>query len=124
MDEQPSLFDVPAPAPQPPAVKLTPGEALRQRQAEKLLRGLHPLTRDGWPPILLHRKAASAADSQSPGLRCGGCAYRQTITYHDRAYPKCVLPDRRGETSRATHSTASDVRAWWPACQDYEPKPA
>lgn len=22
---------------------------------------------------------------------------------------------------RATHSTASDVRAWWPACVDYSP---
>jgi hypothetical protein len=117
------LFDVPDVPPRPPAVKLTPGEALRARQADKLARGLHPLTRQGWPPILLHREAAPATDAAAPGLRCGGCKFRQVIGHHDRKYPKCVLPDRWGEPSRATHGDTSDVRKWWPACADYKPKP-
>ena len=39
------------------------------------------------------------------------------------AYPKCVLPDpRTGRPieARLTHSAATDVRAWWPACPAYD----
>lgn len=120
MDEQAALFDLPAATPRTPPARLTPGEQLRARQAQKISRGLHPLTRDGWPPIPLHKQASLTTDG--PRLRCGDCRFRQILGHHNRAYPKCVLPDRWGEPSRATHSTASDVRAWWPACQDYEPK--
>jgi len=125
-DEQPGLFDVPADAAmqKPPAAKLTPGEAMRARQADKLTRGLHPLSKPGWPPIPLHRDAAPATDPQAPGLRCGGCRFRQVIGHHDRKFPKCTLPDKWGEPSRATHAETSDVRAWWPSCDRFEPKPA
>lgn len=123
-DDQGSLFDVPdsARVVQAPARKLTPGEAMRARQADKLARGLHPLTRPGWPPIVLHKQAAPAGDLEAPGLRCGGCKFRQVIGHHDRSFPKCTLPDKWGDSPRATHSEASDVRAWWPACDGFEPK--
>ena len=59
-------------------------------------------------------------------------AYKRTFggaEYHDRTYPKCWLPAKaagadgslREVYPRVTHSAASDVRAWWPACPDYSP---
>lgn len=121
--DQATLFDLPdgACVGSEPAAKLTPGEALRHRQADKLARGIHPLTRPGWAPIPLHRDAAPAGDKDAPGHRCGHCRFRLILGHHDRPFPKCVLPDRRGDASRATHSSASDVRKWWPACADFQP---
>jgi hypothetical protein len=47
---------------------------------------------------------------------CGNCRFRELLDYHGRAYPKCTVD---GEL-RIAHSTATDVRAWWPACIDHE----
>lgn len=125
--EELALFEVPEgarveTAPQP---KLTTGEALRVRQAQRLGRGLHPLSMPGWPLLPLHRDAAPGWDLDAPGLRCGHCRFRQLLTGEgNRPFPKCTKPNHRGEASRASHSTASDVRAWWPACRDFEPAAA
>ena len=105
------------------------------RQAEKIADGIHPLT--GGP---LHELASRHRDASAPKddpFTCGSCYFRSVEQYHDRAYPKCWLPgpervyrkEDDGEwrwvtiegAPRATHSAASDVRAWWPACPDYSP---
>jgi len=122
-----ALFEVPEGAarlPPPAPVRLTPGEKLRERQAGKLARGVHPLSMPTGNPIRLHPGAAPAADRDAAGLRCGSCRFRELLTdYHaTHCFPKCVRPGAAGGQPRATHSAASDVRAWWPACVDYEPK--
>ncbi len=122
--EPDALFEIPdgARVEKPPPTPKTPGELMRARQADRLSRGIHPLSRPGWPPIPLHKDAAPAADKTAPGLRCGGCKWREALGYHNRTYPKCLLPDSSGQPDRATHSDTSDVRAWWPACNGYEAK--
>ena len=86
---------------------------LRQQQDVEL--GRHPLT--GGP---LHPLASRHRDAYAPKadpLTCGSCYFRQTLSAKGGSYPKCVADDGR----RVSHSPASDVRAWWPACPDYTP---
>lgn len=61
--------------------------------------GVHPLTRGKARPDL---------------GTCGECAHRVLTTYHARAWPKCEVGPR-------THGEQTDVRAWWPACDRFEP---
>ncbi|MGH6654433.1 MAG: hypothetical protein ACRDVE_04420 [Actinocrinis sp.] len=117
-----ALFELPpgARVEHEPKPVLTAGEALRARQQARLDVGLHPLSMPGRHTIRLHADAAPAADKSAHGLRCGGCRFRELLLSEGgRAFPKCMW---RGG-SRASHSTASDVRSWWPACRDFEPKP-
>lgn len=84
--------------------------------AARIRRGEHPLG-----GIRLHRDAAAGRDGE--GLRCGACAYLTPVRHHDGRYLKCGLPLMVGgkETyPRVSHSEASDVRRWWPACPDWE----
>ena len=114
-----ALFDIdPANVRTPePAEKISADRRRTIRQAEALARGVHPLALAvGWR-IRLHPDAAPANDPKSDGLRCGGCRFRQVIGYHSRSYPKC----RHGDGVRESHGAGTDVRAWWPACTDYEP---
>ena len=119
---QAGLFDmkpVPlaaAPEPESATVRRT------KRQAALLARGRHPLQ-----PIVgvlfLHKEAAPADDRAAAGLRCGSCQFRELVGGHARSYPKCMLPaPGTGHRLRDTMSDASDVRAWWPACTDYQSK--
>lgn len=113
-----TLFDVPddayviPPAPE----ELTRGER-RKRLVEKRIRsGIHPL---GY--VALHPDASK--NREGPGPRCGGCVYRELFQWRDRTYPKCMLPSQRGDKTvypRNTGCESSDIRAWWPACRDYE----
>lgn len=105
------------------------------RQADDVAAGRHPLTGGPLHPLASRHRDASAPKDDP--FTCGSCLFRRVEKYHDRSYPKCVLPGavrvyRRGEDGnwrwetvegapRATHSAASDVRAWWPACRDYSP---
>lgn len=85
-----------------------------KRQADLIAGGIHPLTKR---PI--HRLASRHRDARSPKsdpFTCGSCYFREVLGYHGRAFPKCTLDE-----SRVSHSAASDVRAWWPACTDYSP---
>lgn len=91
------------------------------RQAERIADGIHPLT--GGP---LHELASRHRDASAPKddpFTCGSCWFRQTFRYHDGSYAKCYFgvtnEDRRAP--RISHSAATDVRAWWPACRDYSP---
>lgn len=110
------LFDV-APLVLPPKVKRD--KRRTDRQLEALQHNAHPLSVALRTHIPLHADAAPAVDRTAPGLRCGTCVHRVT-PFREVAgkYPKCSLG---GEWARATGGPGTDVRAWWPACTDYEP---
>jgi hypothetical protein len=121
-----TLFDAEpytvAPAAAEPAEKLSADRRRTLRQTADLAKGRHPLTGGR-----LHPDAAPAGDRAAPGLRCGTCRYRQVIGYHNRAYGKCLWPNENGdlnELPRVTHGAGSDVRRWWSACSDYQPREA
>ncbi|MDG4832396.1 hypothetical protein O7627_24255 [Solwaraspora sp. WMMD1047] len=105
-----------------PADPVSAGRRLTQRQAEAVRLGAHPLARVD-PSIRIHPDAdpdrtASADNAASRPLRCGTCRHRTTATY-----PKCLWrPSSPGPVPRVTHGPASDVRAWWPACRDWQPR--
>ena len=46
---------------------------------------------------------------------CGTCVHRYLVSWHAKRYPKC---EHYGET----HGASTDVRAWWPACSQHEPR--
>lgn len=73
------------------------------RQRADIQRGRHPLTGSRLNP--------------DPDATCGNCRFRIVYGHHNRSYPKCTYGDGM---PRASHSAASDVRAWWPACRDHE----
>ena len=99
---------------------LSPDRRRTLRQAEKIADGIHPLT--GGP---LHELASRHRDASAPKddpFTCGSCYFREAFRYHGRTYVKCLF----GETTEkpgpyVTHSAATDLRAWWPACRDYSP---
>lgn len=90
------------------------------RQAERIADGIHPMT--GGP---LHELASRHRDAEAPKsdpFTCGSCYFRDSLRYRGGSYAKCVLGatnDKPGPYM--THSAATDVRAWWPACRDYSP---
>lgn len=102
-----------------PLVPLEPGEklsadrrrTLRQRQDVEL--GRHPLT----------------GGTARPDLgTCGGCVHRRLVGGHAQSYPKCDYGVPAGKEHlanswpRASMGAGTDVRAWWPACSDYQPR--
>lgn len=112
-----ALFDVdPAPA---ETFTPTAGQVRLRRQAECLAAGAHPLCAALRVHIRLHADAAPADDRKAPGLRCGSCVHR-VAPWREVAgrYVKCDVDNY----ARATAGPGTDVRAWWPACVDYEPK--
>lgn len=84
-----------------PVEELSAGRRLTIRQHDDVERGVHPLMRGP-----LH------AD---PEATCGSCVHR-IHRGHSSGYPKCDL-------TTMSHSAASDVRAWWPACPKWEEQP-
>lgn len=112
------FFEVDSPDVLPPRPAVSREVRRRERQAECLAHGLHPLTAAVRFPIGLHPEAAPADDRTATGRRCSTCVYRELLRYHNRTYPKCVA-DQDAEAdglSRVTHGAGTDVRAWWPAC--------
>jgi hypothetical protein len=123
-------LDWPEPEPQPQEERLSPDRRRTLRQRDAIARGVHPL--NGFP---LHAWADSSAQ---PGERtapftCGSCRFRVLVGWHRKTYPKCVWDASRvdqdagdfeartlDEARFISHSTATDVRAWWPACVKYE----
>ena len=110
------LFEGFEPQPQPHKdPDLSADRRLTLRQQADIRKGTHPLTRGP-----LHEKASRDAAREDGGrleLRCGTCINRQQFRWHDKSYPKCVAHDR----VFLKHSTATDVRGWWPACPAYLP---
>lgn len=117
-----ALFDAApftvAPAEEVPAEKLSADRRRTVRQAAAVARGVHPLALVfGAIAVPMHPNAdrtANAGDARNLPLRCGSCRFRQMLSAGNRSVPKCA---HRAEN--ATHSAATDVRAWWPACTNY-----
>lgn len=112
------LFGDDPPDALPPRPKVSPEVRRRERQAECLAHGLHPLTAAAGVPIRLHPEAAPADDRTAAGRRCSTCRFRQLVGWHNHTYPKCAFKNG----VRASHGAGTDVRAWWPACVDHEPR--
>lgn len=110
------MFDV-EPAPEQP--KRKPAQVMRKRQDQCLKHRAHPLTAALRRTIPLHPNAAPADDRAAAGLRCGTCAHRKFPWREvSKSYPKCSFGGPKWP--RATAGPGTDVRAWWPACADYE----
>jgi hypothetical protein len=93
------LFDG-FPTPERPAPPTgTPAQRLRARQQGAIQAGQHPLN-----GRKLH-----------PGETCGTCSHR-FIYRVNRAWPKCDL-------GPLSHGPKTDVRASWPACDQWEERP-
>lgn len=104
MTEQPALFDGPAPIVLEVREALSAGRRLTLRQREQVAAGIHPLT---------GQKAAPELGT------CGQCRFRVP-----GRYAKChYRPGDTGPLLRVTHGPATDVRAWWPACPQFQPIP-
>lgn len=105
MTDDEGLFPLPADVVAPAAadVDLASLSADRRRtlrQRADVDRGVHPLTGEPTRPDL---------------GTCGDCALRRVGQHHDKRYAKCW----RDGGVLASHSAASDVRAWWPACPSW-----
>ena len=116
----PGLFDLPdgAYVAPPPPEQLTRAQRRQRLVATRIAQGKHPL---GYVP--LHPQASRQRDGEGP--TCGSCQFRTLIRHHDKTYPKCHLPtliDGKTTHPRDTGCESSDIRAWWPACRDYQAK--
>jgi hypothetical protein len=126
-----ALFDLdPVPgAPDPdPDEDLSAGQRLRRRQAARIVAGQHPLAYGGrWLPLHEHAERVLENDGgRDEPYRCGTCVHRVVLGHHNRAYGKCARGgdlDRPSTWPMASHSEASDVRAWWPACMQWRTRP-
>jgi len=119
VNDSPDLFGSrPAPAaPGPATPRNTDSAGVRRtkRQLADITAGRHPLTRGP-----LHPDAPTDPQNRStPGKRCGTCNHRTPGTHNGTSYPKC----RAHEGRYLTHGAATDVRAWWPACDTHERQP-
>lgn len=108
---------------------LSPDRRRTLRQQDDIAAGRHPLTRGPLHPFAVAVIASPDAPKGAP-FTCGSCRFRQTITHHNKTYPKCLRDLTYGGHDAATVSLdrvvnvsrgiATDVRAWWPACTGYE----
>ena len=121
-----TLFDMDPVAPREPEPKLSTDRRRTLRQKAALEHGRHPLALLG-APLRLHPDAAPADDRKAPGLRCGGCAFIERNAWD---YLKCIR-GRSGEIGTPsfrrgpyeTHGPATELRAWWSACERFEARP-
>ncbi len=108
-----ALFELPADY-EPPQPETGSADTRRtKRQLGWLSRGIHPITH-----LVLHVDAAPFDDRKAEGLRCDTCVHHVTSARRGRSFNKC--DSRNG--AYTTRSSATDCRAWWPACLLYEPK--
>jgi hypothetical protein len=78
----------------------------------ELAAGVHPLRK-----LPLHPQAAPVHDRKAKGLRCGGCRHFGPAPWRtEGTYFKCHADDG----AYLTGSVASDARAWWPGCREWE----
>lgn len=110
--------------------ELSADRARTQRQARRIADGGHPL--DAVFPTYRHPETKGLAylrdDSRGRSHTCGTCRFRELMGAGNRTVAKCTVTRHAGEHDsrtvmpRVTGSAASDVRSWWPACRDYEPR--
>lgn len=114
MDDQQGLFDARPyevlPPVTPTGAPMSADRRRTRRQLEGLSRGRHPLEPVAGRALKLHPEGARWDDRNAPGRRCGDCWHRVPGRYQKCGY---------GAPQRITHSAASDVRTWWPACTDH-----
>ena len=114
-----ALFDAPEPVEPPPGLSADRRRTIRQ--AEAIRTGRHPLALV-LAGVRLHPDAPRDATARDPlervrsEVRCGSCVHRRTVSHGSRDYPKCEL----GDGYRNSHGAATDVRAWWPGCVDWQ----
>lgn len=101
-----------------PALRDTFTRQLTKRQAFLVRLGWHPLARALGRNLRLHRDAIADPTVRKGGPRCGTCVFRQLRGGAERDYPKCWL-----DPLKVTRGPATDVRAWWPACTEYQEDP-
>lgn len=104
----------------------SPGQSLTRRQAAAIAARSHPLSLPLGTHLPLHPDAVADPDERVGGPRCGGCAFASSLDYHNRRYLKCLAAVPNGGPapgpSRLSHGTATDLRRWWPACRDWQPR--
>jgi hypothetical protein len=112
------LFDIePVEVVKPELVEtLSAGRRLTLRQAEDIKAGRHPLGRGIFRHPDTLGEEYSRDDKAGRDLTCGTCVHR--VPGGMRSFPKCDADGGR----RITGGPASDVRSWWSACRDWEPK--
>lgn len=114
-----ALFDLPNRKHAPPPAaneNLSADRQRTRRQRDLLALGYHPLTIVLSTSLPLHADAAPHDDLKAEGARCGSCRFRVLFNYGPRTWPKCTF----GGGARKSHGGGTDVRAWWPACRDYQ----
>lgn len=121
----------PAPGPLVQAeIALPDGAALRplglyakrtRRRAFLIALGYHPLT-TATRDLRLSPWAPRGDDRKAPGARCGGCRWFAPLD-DEPGLPagtnRCWI--NNGE--RVTRGAATEVRAWWPGCNDWAARP-
>lgn len=114
------LFELPEGSyiPTPEPENLSRGEKRRRLVAKRIASGEHPL---GYPVMLHPQASRSAFNDGTDTPRCGDCKFRVLLSHHDRTYPKCWYPDlNKYPHPRDSHCESSDIRRWWPACQQFQ----
>lgn len=132
MSDEMALFDVsPFYVPDAPSTdpSLSPDQRRTLRQREAIAAGVHPLTKGPLHPFATPKAATPKGPKTAP-FTCGSCRFRDVLKHHDRSYPKCLRDLIYGnhdaakvslnEVRNVSHGSATDVRAWWPACVGYE----
>lgn len=125
---QPDLFEVEPAAPPEPDVKLSPDQRRTQRQHQAIANGVHPL---GLviPSVRVHLEVLVGGST----ITCGDCQFRKLDRHHNASHPKCTFGssevhrvghEGKGyvatEYPRISRGAGTDVRAFWPACMDFE----
>jgi hypothetical protein len=115
------LFEMTPTQPPAPRDRLSADRARTERQRLLISRGHHPLAYLG---AARHPDTVGVAyertDPRGRDLTCGSCRFRQLQFGGARDYPKCIWSTDGATQHRATGGASSDVRAWWPACRDYQ----
>lgn len=125
---EPTLFDLDPVPPPEPAPRLGADARRTLRRAQAMASGLHPLSLLHGITLRLHPAAPPAGDRKAPGPRCGNCLFSGVNGW---GYIKCTR-GRTGEICTPsyrsgpyeTHGGATDLRAWWPACDRWEARDA
>jgi hypothetical protein len=102
----------------PEGARLKPlGRVAKRTRRQRFLLdlGYHPLA-----PVVRYRvlrtrvDAPPPGDRKAPGPRCGSCKWLGPL-YEGAPGKRCWI--NNGE--RVTSGSATEVRAWWPACEEF-----
>lgn len=126
--------------PRPDVDERSKGRRRQDAHLAAIARGHHPLS-TVLGPLPLHVDASRSGERVAgDGPTCGQCRFRELFYGGARSYPKCTfgtLDRTRPATDeerklygrtvmgeivrpRTSHGEGTDVRGWWPACQDFQ----